>query len=198
MDHDKPQIILASSSPRRQQLLEQIGMRFVVLPVNVDEVIMPGESPEHYVVRLAAEKSFRGLQSANQELPVLGADTVVVVDNQALGKPTDRSGAVAMLTRLAGREHRVLSAVSLRAENHWQALSSSTVLFRKIDEQEMLAYWNSGEPRDKAGGYAIQGIGALFVARIEGSFSGVMGLPLFEVAELLKKAGISVLLQQDK
>lgn len=174
-------------------MLKQIGVRFELLPVDIDESMEAGENAERFVVRLANAKSLRGQFLAQRNTPVLSADTIVVVDKRILGKPVDRDHGVAMLTQLAGREHRVLSAVSLRAERNWQALSSSTVFFRKITKREMLTYWDSGEPLDKAGGYAIQGLGAAFVTRMEGSFSGVMGLPLFETSELLKKIGINVL-----
>ena len=191
MNIERPQIILASSSPRRRRLLEQVGVRFTVLPVDIDESMIGEESPEHRVIRLAAKKSLEGRRLARENVAVIGADTEVVVDNQVLGKPLDRDHALSMLKLLAGRTHKVLSAVSIRATAHWQALSVSTVTFRNIAEQEMLAYWNTGEPLDKAGGYAIQGVGAVFVSRIEGSYSGVMGLPLFETAELLGKIGIN-------
>ena len=191
MNNEDSRIILASSSPRRRQLLKQIGVRFSVLPVNIDESTIDEETPGHRVMRLAAEKSLQGKELAQEKLPIIGADTEVVVDNQVLGKPLDKDHALSMLKLLAGRTHKVLSAVSIRATAHWQTLSVSTVTFRNIAEQEMLAYWNTGEPLDKAGGYAIQGVGAVFVSRMEGSFSGVMGLPLFETAELLGKIGIN-------
>lgn len=124
---------------------------------------------------------------------MLGADTIVVLDNSILGKPVDAEQGFAMLARLSGREHRVLSAVSLRGREHWQSMSETRVWFRELKRSEMVAYWQTGEPRDKAGCYAIQGFGAVFVRRIEGSYSGVVGLPIYETVELLKKAGISVL-----
>ncbi len=187
---DCPQIILASSSPRRRQLLKQIGVQFTVLPVDVDESTIDGETPENRVVRLAAKKSIKGRRLAQGQLPVIGADTEVVVDNHALGKPVDRNHAFSMLKLLSGRQHKVLTAVSIRTNAHWQALSVSTIMFRNITEKEMKAYWNTEEPLNKAGGYAIQGLGAVFATRMEGSFSGVMGLPLFETAELLNQIGI--------
>lgn len=189
--HGKPQIILASASPRRRQLLEQIGVQFTVFPVSVDESIIDGESPAEYVSRLAAEKSLKGTRDAPQRLPVLGADTAVVIKNQILCKPVNQEHSIAMLTQLSGKQHRVLTAVSLRSDCHLQSLSISTVLFRNIEQDEMVAYWRSGEPQDKAGSYAIQGIGALFASRIEGSFSGIMGLPLLETFNLLKRNGIN-------
>jgi len=187
-------IILASSSPRRRELLTQIGVTYKALAVDVSEAPHPGETPEHYVQRVAAEKSQMGMDLSNDGLPVLGADTEVVLDGEVLGKPRNFGQAARMLSRLSGREHRVLSAVSLRhGSHHWQALQTSLVTFRSIGADEMAAYWASGEPADKAGAYGIQGIGAVFVRHLAGSFSGVMGLPLFETAELLRNVGIVVL-----
>jgi septum formation protein len=188
-----PQLVLASASPRRRELLEQIGLRFVVRAVDVAEQRLPDESPEQTVCRLAAEKSARGLSDAPGGIPVLGADTIVVLDDLVLGKPADAQDGLAMLARLSGREHRVLSAVSLRAHEHWQTISETRVWFRELEPSEMAAYWQSGEPCDKAGCYAIQGLGGLFVRRIEGSYSGVVGLPIHETAQLLSKAGIRLL-----
>ena len=187
---DPPHIILASASPRRADLLDQIGVRYLIRPVDVDERVYVDESPEHYVQRIAAEKSHHDQQISHGEMPVLGADTAVVIDGEILGKPRDRNHALVMLERLAGRTHHVLSAVSLRGDKHWQALSVTRVTFCPIETGELEDYWATGEPLDKAGGYAIQGLGALFVARIEGSFSGVVGLPLFETARLLRLAGV--------
>lgn len=185
-----PRLVLASASPRRRELLDQIGLTYRVLAADVDESPLSGETPEHYVLRLAACKSLHGWKSGSDALPVLAADTTVVVDDEIVGKPDDREHAVAMLRRLSGRSHRVLTGVSVRAQQHWQALSETVVYFRALDEEEIQAYWHTGEPRDKAGAYAIQGHAALFVERIEGSFSGVVGLPLFETAQLLRQAGV--------
>ncbi|MGH8547570.1 MAG: Maf family protein [Methylococcales bacterium] len=193
MSEFAPQLVLASASPRRRELLERIGLRFVVRAAQVPERRLPDESPEQTVRRLAAEKSAQGLADAPQGIPVLGADTIVVVDDAILGKPADAEDGLAMLARLSGREHRVLSAVSIRAREHWQSLSETHVWFRELAPSEMAAYWRTGEPRDKAGCYAIQGLGGLFVRRIEGSYSGVVGLPIYETAELLNKAGIRLL-----
>ena len=186
-----PQLILASASPRRRDLLAQIGLGFTALTVEADETPRPGESPARYVRRVAAEKSLLGQRAGTTGLPVLGADTEVVLDGKVFGKPHDFSHAQEMLRSLSGRDHQVMSAVSLRVgDRHWEALSISKVVFRAITEAEIEAYWASGEPRDKAGAYAIQGLGAVFVSRLEGSFSGVMGLPLFETAGLLREAGV--------
>ena len=191
-----PRIILASASPRRRELLTQIGVHYEQRVVPVDERHRPGEAPSDYVSRLALAKAraVRDATGAALDVPVLGADTAVVLAGVPLGKPAGRAEALDMLRRLAGREHEVLSAVALvDARREALRLSRTRVRFRSIDEAELAAYWASGEPRDKAGAYAIQGRGALFVARIEGSYSGVVGLPLFETAELLASFGIPVL-----
>lgn len=184
------QIILASASPRRQELLNQIKVRYQVVPVDIDETPFIGEAPENYVLRMAAEKSLACVQRMKPKLPVLAADTTVVIGGKILGKPKDREDAMAMLSLLSGTTHLVYSAVSLRASEHWQAVSKTEVTFKALTSVEMLAYWQSGEPVDKAGAYAIQGLGSLFVESINGSFSGVVGLPLFETAALLSKQGI--------
>ena len=185
-------IHLASTSPRRRELLAQIGVRHDVVPVVVDETPRPGEAPAEYVLRLALAKARAG-HALRGDRPVLGADTAVVVDDRILGKPLDRDDALGMLARLAGREHRVLTAVAVVGEREETRLSVSHVRFRPIDAAEAAAYWATGEPADKAGGYAVQGLGAIFVESIAGSYSGVMGLPLFETGELLRRAGIAPL-----
>jgi septum formation protein len=188
-------VYLASASPRRRALLMQIGVPFQILSVSVDESVAPGETPFDYVSRLAAAKAGAGrLQSLKPGLParpVLAADTAVVIDGEILGKPADREDAVRMLRLLSGRTHEVLTAVALSAADGLQsAVSRSHVTFRTISELEARDYWNTGEPRDKAGGYAIQGHGAVFVAELRGSYSGVMGLPLYETAEFLRLADV--------
>lgn len=190
--HRTPHIVLASASPRRRELLDQIGVAYRIEAADIDETPLPDEVPEQYVARLAAAKSLQVWQVGG-DLPVLAADTSVVVDGEILGKPDDKEHAIAMLRNLSGRSHRVLTGVSLRNQQHWQIFSDTLVYFRPLAEAEVQAYWDSGEPCDKAGAYAIQGLAALFVERIEGSFSGVVGLPLFETAELLRKAGITLL-----
>jgi septum formation protein len=184
-------LILASQSPRRRELLDQVGIAHRVLPVDVDETRCPDEAPAVYVERLARAKAAAGLAAAGGGA-VLGADTVVVLDDAVLGKPADRADALAMLARLSGRRHEVLTAVALA---HGEAiacrLSVSHVTFRTLTPDEIAAYWATGEPADKAGGYAIQGRAALFVTRLEGSYSGVMGLPLHETGELLREAGLA-------
>jgi septum formation protein len=186
------QIILASASPRRKELLDQIRVTYRVHPVDLDETPLPNETPLAYVQRLAAEKSAACAAQLNTEIPVLAADTAVVLGRVIMGKPKDQADALAMLTRLSGKTHQVYSAISLRGREHSLAVSITEVTFRRLTEREMLDYWYSGEPVDKAGSYAIQGMGGLFVESIKGSFSGVVGLPLFETAELLSKQGIEL------
>jgi septum formation protein len=187
-------IYLASASPRRRQLLEQLGLRFEVIPAEVDETVALGEAPADYVRRLARDKAEAGVARLGRaSSPVLAADTAVVLDGAILGKPRDREDGLAMLARLSGRSHHVLSAVALVSRGKLElALSESRVVFRSLLPQEAEAYWETGEPRDKAGGYGIQGLGAVFLERLEGSYSGVMGLPLSETADLLRWAGIGV------
>ena len=186
------QIILASASPRRKELLDQIKVSYRIYPVNLDETPFPNETPLDYVQRVAAEKSAACMAQLKTETPVLAADTAVILGNVIMGKPKDQADALAMLTQLSGKTHRVYSAISLRGREHSQAVSITEVTFRHLTEQEMLDYWRSGEPLDKAGGYAIQGLGGVFVESIKGSFSGVVGLPLFETAQLLSKQGIEL------
>jgi septum formation protein len=188
------QIILASASPRRRELLDQIGITYVVQPVDIDETPKASEAPADYARRIAVEKSAACYaQMAHSGLPVLAADTVVVWKNFIMGKPKDREDGFTMLRVLSGQTHQVYSAISLRGRTHDVALSVTDVTFRPISEQEILAYWATNEPADKAGGYAIQGLGSVFVQSITGSYSGVVGLPLFETAELLKQQGIQIL-----
>jgi septum formation protein len=203
-----PPLYLASQSPRRRQLLEQLGVSYTPLPVEVDETPLPGEDPAACVTRLALAKARAGLQLLQLMAPaillpaveiiplpwVLGADTDVVLDGRILGKPRDRDEALTLLAALSGREHRVLSAVAL-AGNEYEAVrcQQSRVRFRALSPAECLAYWNTGEPADKAGAYGIQGRAAAFISELHGSYSGVMGLPLFETAELLREVGLPVL-----
>ncbi len=185
-------LILASTSPRRREILAALGLAFDVVPVEVDETPLEGETPGDMVIRLAVAKAAAGPRGPGAV--VIAADTAVVVDERMLGKPRDRDDCLAMLARLAGRGHRVLTGVALRtAAGTLTALSATDVFFREIGRDEALAYWHSGEPRDKAGAYGIQGLGGVFVERIEGSYSGVVGLPVFETAALLRQAGCGVL-----
>ena len=188
-------VYLASASPRRRELLEQIGVPFRILAVSIDESIVPAETPVEYVSRLAAAKASagRGLGQAalHPGRPVLAADTAVVLDEEILGKPADRADGLRMLRVLAGRTHEVLTAVALAsAAGIAVCHSRSEVTFRAISSTEASDYWDTGEPRDKAGGYAIQGMGAVFVKDLRGSYSGVMGLPLYETGEFLRAAGV--------
>jgi len=195
-----PRLFLASTSPRRRELLAQIGVSFEVLSPDIPEHVLSGESPEAYVCRLAAEKAQAGLLMLN-ELPsdemilLLGSDTSVVVDGTILGKPQGREDGLAMLARLSGRSHQVMTAVSVINNQGRQQteLNISEVRFRHLSTDEIERYWHSGEPIDKAGGYAVQGLGAIFIEQLSGSYSAVMGLPLFETAELLESFGLSVL-----
>ncbi len=193
----EPLIHLASASPRRGELLEQIGISFEQFSVDITEERRAGEVAEVFCLRLALEKARAGRArlSRSDSRPVLGSDTVVALNEQVLGKPANRDDAHAMLLQLSGQTHEVYTAVALvgadgQAESR---LSVSHVTFRAITEEEIAAYWATGEPADKAGAYGIQGRGAIFIERLEGSYSGVMGLPLFETAELLGHFGIKVL-----
>ena len=190
-------VYLASASPRRRQLLKQIGVPFQVLNVEIDESAGAREVPLAYVTRLAAAKAVAGLRQSEAQgplaRPVLAADTAVVIDGEILGKPLDGEDAQRMLRLLSGRTHEVLTAVALATASGLAArVSRSEVTFRAISAAEARDYWDTGEPRDKAGGYAIQGYGAVFVADMRGSYSGVMGLPLHETAEFLRSAGVSL------
>lgn len=185
-----PLVCLASASPRRHELLRQIGVAHVVRAADIDEAVQPGEPPAQYVVRMACAKA-RAVRARGMALPVLAADTTVVVDGALLAKPRDRADGLAMLARLSGRTHEVLTAVALATSAGLEfRLSTSAVRMRRVSAAEGDAYWESGEPRDKAGGYAIQGRGALFIEHLSGSYSGVMGLPLYETGELLAAAGL--------
>ena len=182
-----PRLCLASSSPRRAALLRQLGVAFDCHPPQVDERRLPGESARRYLRRITLAKADAGSAQAGGA-PVLAADTTVVLDGDVLGKPADAPAGAAMLARLSGRVHHVLTALVVRdAQQIHCALSCSRITFRVITPSEAAAYWRTGEPVDKAGGYAIQGIGAIFVRELRGSYSGVMGLPLYETMQLLAR-----------
>jgi septum formation protein len=194
----KPRIYLASRSPRRGELLTQIGVTFSVLPSDVDESVLPEESPEHYVLRLAREKASVCIQRLQTEgaaiRPVLAADTTVCIDGMVLGKPEQDAEAADMLRRMADRWHVVHTAIAVADGDRIEtALSSTQVEMAPLSAADIAAYIASGEPRDKAGSYGIQGLAGAFIRRIEGSYSGVMGLPIYETAQLLKKFGVHVL-----
>lgn len=182
---------LASRSPRRRELLTQIGVRFELIDAAVDETPRPNEQPEDYVLRMARSKAAAGAARVSADATVLGADTAVVSGGRILGKPGDREEGLQMLRQLSGTEHFVLSGVCLCGGGRETAVLSQTrVRFRLISEAELVEYWDSGEPADKAGAYAIQGLGAVFVEHLSGSYSGVVGLPLFETARLLQAFGV--------
>ena len=191
-----PTLVLASASPRRRELLARIGLACEVRPVTIDERPLPSEQPEAHVQRLALEKARAGARRLGRApgAVVLGADTIVVCDGVLLGKPVDRDDGLSMLARLSGRRHEVLTAIATVATGpggrEATALSRSEVSLRAIGPDEAAAYWATGEPADKAGGYALQGIGAIFVEAVRGSCSGVVGLPLHETACLLSEYGI--------
>ncbi|WP_302141923.1 Maf family protein [Halomonas alkalicola] len=190
-DTARPGLCLASASPRRRELLASIGVSVAVRPVDIDETPRPGEGAVDYVTRLAREKALAGARLTT--LPTLGSDTAVVCDGEILGKPEGPEHAAAMLRRLAGRTHEVLTAVAVSGPaGVLEACVATRVTMRAIGEAEIAAYWASGEPADKAGGYAIQGLAAVFVERIEGSHSAVVGLPLYETAELLRRQGVAL------
>lgn len=213
-----PQIYLASASPRRAELLQQLGIHYEVVAQEVEEQSLANEAPQAFVQRLALTKAWAGWRQLTEKnrRPVLGADTAVVVDDpesgtHILGKPVDRAHALAMLAQLSGRSHRVLSAVAVVGEDNLGQdkavvrkemrelvrCSESKVWFTELSQADSEAYWATGEPADKAGGYGIQGLAALFISRLEGSYSGVMGLPLFETGELLRQFGIKMLRNED-
>jgi septum formation protein len=186
-----PVLILASTSPRRKALLEQIGIRHVVCPVAVQETPYPDEAAQTYVQRMAAEKAKQASVPGLAHLPVLAADTEVILDGKILGKPRDHEDACAMLHALSGRKHQVMTAIELcKRDERWQAVSCTEITFNSLTLKEIKAYCRTDEPYDKAGGYGIQGLAAAFVSSISGSYSGVVGLPLFETAQLLTQAGV--------
>jgi septum formation protein len=189
-----PQLILASQSPRRQELLRQLGLRFEVCVADVEEGPQALEAPAGYAVRIALEKARAGARRHGGDLPVLGADTDVVLDGRVLGKPRDRDDALAMLAALSDREHEVMSAVAVvQGARERTRLSVTRVRFGPVAPALAAAYWASGEPADKAGAYGIQGLGGRFVREIHGSYSGVVGLPIYETMEVLREFGIDPL-----
>lgn len=187
-------VYLASASPRRRELLQQLGVRFAVRVADVPEIRQNGETPEQFVQRLALAKAREVWQSLTpgQRCPVLGADTVVVIDNRILGKPTTRQDAVQMLEMLSGCSHRVLTGVALVSQQHSVCVNVSEVRFRTLASSEIETYWQTGEPADKAGAYAVQGFAAAFIEHLSGSYSGVMGLPLYETSNLLRQQGVPI------
>ncbi len=184
-------LYLASASPRRSQLLDQLKIPHEVFPVDLDETRLPDEVPADYVRRLAQAKARTLWERLGQEsVAILGADTTVALGDAIFGKPRDRSDGVSMLQRLSGATHEVFTAIALQSKQGCQTrLSVSKVTFGTLSSEDCNAYWETGEPAGKAGGYAVQGVAAAFITRIEGSYSGIMGLPLADTAELLKSLG---------
>ena len=194
---DSVTLVLASGSPRRLQLLASLGLECEVSPVDIDETPRPGEAPADYARRLAAEKAAVAVTRQAPGRLVLAADTVVAIGEEILGKPADPADAARMLRRLSGRRHAVHTAVAASRDRATSVrLSSSEVTFRTLLSHEIDAYVATGEPLDKAGAYGIQGLAAIFVTRLSGSYSGVVGLPLCETAELLGGFGLDVLAQR--
>lgn len=188
-----PQITLASSSPRRRELLDQIQVSYEVWPVDIDESHQQGESAEQFVCRLAIEKAQTGFKQLPLR-PALGSDTIVISKQQILGKPKSRQEGIQMLSRLSGTSHQVMTAVAVcNNQTVRYLLNTSEVELTELSQEQIEAYWDTGEPVDKAGAYGIQGIAAQFIKNINGSYSGIMGLPLYETAELLKQCGIEIL-----
>jgi septum formation protein len=185
----RPDLVLASSSPRRAQLLEMLGLRFRIRPANVDETVRPGETPAAHAERLSIEKA-RAVAGLEPGALIIGSDTVVVVDGEVLGKPSTPGEAVDMLLRLQGREHTVATGVAVASRAHcWSGVEQVAVRFRSFDRELARRYVETGEPMDKAGAYGIQGYGATLVERIEGDFFAVMGLPVARLVSLLDAAG---------
>jgi len=187
-------IILASASPRRLELLRQIKINPIVHAAEIDEIAFAGEEPKQFVRRMAEEKTASVTAFYDIESVVIGADTVVVSGDQIFGKPTSYDDALAMLSSLSGKRHKVLTAVCVsRVRAHSTCIVESSVRFRELTSAEIAAYWQTKEPLDKAGAYAIQGMAAMFIEEIQGSYSGIMGLPLYEVARLLAAVGVKML-----
>ncbi len=188
----EPSLILASSSPRRKEILEAMGVAFTIRSSAVDESLRVGESATDMVLRLAAAKA-AAIPAVSGQI-VIGADTAVVLEEEIFGKPVDADDALRMLCRLSGRTHQVMTGLAVATPDRLQSVLSVTdVRFREIDPDEARRYWQSGEPQGKAGAYAIQGRGGVFVEAIMGSYTGVVGLPVFETARLLRAAGFEVL-----
>ena len=185
-------ILLASGSPRRRELLRQLAVTFTVAAADIDESLVEGETPKDYVLRLAREKALAGFAQNGGQVPALGSDTIVLLDGQILGKPESRTEAESMLQSLSGQTHHVYSAVALALslDNVLDTLNITAVTFGKMPAKWIKQYCQSDEPMDKAGAYAVQGGTGQYIRHIEGSYSGVMGLPLFETAELLRRAGL--------
>jgi len=185
---DNVMIYLASNSPRRAELLTQLGISFMRVQANIEESVQAGESAQQYVTRLAREKAQAGYENSPQDKPVLGSDTIVVSGDDILEKPRDQAHAAKMMAQLSGKTHEVFTAVALVNNQHMaQCLVKTSVSFKVLTTQEISDYWDTKEPLDKAGGYGIQGVGGKFVTDIKGSYSAVVGLPLYETDQLIKE-----------
>ena len=191
VEQDKSNLVLASASPRRVELLKQIGITPSVHPVDIDETPLTGELVTDLVARLAREKAQQGALETDGKHPVIGSDTVGLLDGKVLLKPIDYADAESMLLAMSNRWHEIHTSVALvhKAQCH-QVTAISRVKFKTLSRTEIKNYWRTGEPQDKAGAYAVQGLAAVFIERIEGSYSGIMGLPLFETAQLIREAGL--------
>lgn len=189
---EKPSMVLASASPRRRELLHQIGIIFRVVAADIEEIPLTEEKPGDFVLRMARGKALEVMRREGARLPVLGSDTAVILDGQILGKPVDRGDAIAMLSSLSGKTHEVFSAVAVAVSETkiHEALNVTRVTFSRLEPQWIESYCDTGDPMDKAGAYGVQGKAAEKISRIEGSFYGVMGLPLYETAQLLKRAEV--------
>lgn len=186
-----PSLYLASASPRRRELLSQLEVPFELVLPQVEEQRQPSETAVDYVQRLARDKATAGAAMAAESLPVLAGDTIVVLDGDVLEKPIDKADGLAMLRRLSGRSHQVMTAMALAWQDNLEVVLVTTeVSFRPLSDTDIERYWASGEPTDKAGGYGIQGLGGRFVSRINGSYSAVVGLPLVETEALLRRGGV--------
>jgi len=190
--NSSPSILLASASPRRHELLKQLDVTFSVSAANIDESIIDGETPRDYVIRMAREKALKGLEQTMGLMPALGSDTIVLLNDRILCKPESRAEAESMLQSLSGQTHHVYSsvAIALESDNVLDTINITAVTFGDMPVDWIRHYCQSDEPMDKAGAYAVQGGTGQYIRRIEGSYSGVMGLPLFETAELLRSAGV--------
>lgn len=184
-------LYLSSQSPRRQELLAQLGLTFKTINAPIEETALPKETPESFVLRMAIEKSLAGFNKIpGKKIWVIGSDTIVLIDDKCLGKPNNKVDAFRMLRLLSGRKHHVLTSVAVVNNGAvFSALNKTEVTFKEINDSDIESYWLTKEPQDKAGGYAIQGIGAKFIKEIKGSYSGVMGIALFELSGLLKESG---------
>ncbi len=192
--NDEPELLLASASPRRRELLDMVGVRYRAWSADIDESRRDGEAPDAYVQRLARGKALAGVAAHGCAIPVLGADTIVLLDGEILGKPRDRGEAREMFARLSGRRHDVLTAVAVAcsADRVLEAINRTGVEFGEAPAAWMDHYATLDEPMDKAGAYAVQGLAGQWIRHIDGSYSGVMGLPLFETGELLRQAGLAL------